>query len=65
MKKLKELHLIDSNGKEHVLPIKTIDGIDNVVELPKDWTQEMIDAYTEYMYPKGHLTMYYNEKKQT
>lgn len=58
IKGIVELVLVDMDGKKYHLPIKKDKEIGiEYVELPEDWTEEMIKAYHDFMYPNGYTTL--------
>lgn len=61
---IKEIHLIGSDKKEYVVPVERDEELDmDVAVIPKNWSQEMVDAFSDIMHPKGYMTMHINKTR--
>ena len=47
------IELLGSDGKIYKVPVK-----DGRAKIPENWTEEMIHAYKDFMYPFGYVTIY-------
>lgn len=59
---MKTLVLLGSDGKEYRVPIEIRDGQECYI-IPKDWVEEKVEAFIDYIYPNGHITIVDNSIK--